>query len=119
MQLRGLVAAVLAPHHRVHGELEAVRVALEDPLDAVDLVVGESERAGQSAIGHAVERTATRSRAPNRRVSRAVVTSQLTSAPLRQQWGLIQHCIWAVLARLSATWPRRRFQQNGSPRNAK
>ena len=44
---RVLVAAVLGPEQREHGELEAVRVALEQPADTFQLAVGEPEGAVQ------------------------------------------------------------------------
>ena len=40
---RRLVGAVLGPHHRVHGQLEVVRLPPEDATDVVELVVGEAE----------------------------------------------------------------------------
>ena len=41
-----LVGAVLAPHHRVHGQLEVVGRAPEDLLDARRLVVGQARAPG-------------------------------------------------------------------------
>jgi hypothetical protein len=40
-----LVAAVLRPEQRKDGELEVVRLALEQPADTVQLLVREAERA--------------------------------------------------------------------------
>ena len=42
---RVLVAAVLRPEEREDGELEVVRLALEQSDDTVELLVGEAERA--------------------------------------------------------------------------
>ena len=44
---RMLVPAVLGPEEREDGELEAVRVALEQPADTLQLPVGEAEGAVQ------------------------------------------------------------------------
>jgi hypothetical protein len=52
-QARVLVAAVLAPEQRVHRELEVVRLAGEVLADAVELAVGEAERAVDSCGRHA------------------------------------------------------------------
>lgn len=38
-----LVAAVLGPEEREHGELEVVRLAAQELLDSVRLPVGETE----------------------------------------------------------------------------
>jgi hypothetical protein len=38
-----LVAAVLGPHHREHGELEVVRFSMQDPTDVVELLIGQPE----------------------------------------------------------------------------
>ena len=52
-QQRGgvLVAAVLRPEQREDGELEVVRVALEQLPDAVELPVGETERPMERLFG--------------------------------------------------------------------
>jgi hypothetical protein len=42
-----LVAAVLRPQEREDGQLEAVRVALEQPADTFQLPIGEPEGAVQ------------------------------------------------------------------------
>ena len=42
-----LVAAVLGPQEGEHGQLEAIRVALQQSLDTFQLPVGESEGAVQ------------------------------------------------------------------------
>jgi hypothetical protein len=47
VDLRGLVGAVLGPHHGVHRELVAVGIAAERRTDRSELVVGESELAVQ------------------------------------------------------------------------
>ena len=43
VQPGGLVRAVLAPHHRVEGQLEVVGLAPEDPHDLGQLAVGQPE----------------------------------------------------------------------------
>ena len=50
VETRGLVRAVLGPHHRVHRELEVIRRPSEDLLDVIALVVGQSERAMNVAL---------------------------------------------------------------------
>ena len=55
--LRVLVGAVLGPQQREDGELELVRVATEQLADAVELRVGQAERAGlvgEATIGKTV-----------------------------------------------------------------
>ena len=44
VHLRGLVGAVLGPHHAEHGQLEVRRVAAQQLDDGLELVVGEAER---------------------------------------------------------------------------
>ncbi len=58
---RGLVGAVLGPHHRVHGQFEMVGVPSEDPLDVVELTVGEPKRS-MHRFGHARHATGPRLR---------------------------------------------------------
>ncbi len=56
----GLVAAVLRPHHRVHGQLEVVGIPTEDAPDGFQFVVGQSERLvdGDRLVGgHAAHAT--------------------------------------------------------------
>ena len=43
VHLARLVGAVLAPHHRIHGQLEAIRLAPEDLRDRLQLVVGQPQ----------------------------------------------------------------------------
>ena len=43
MHPAGLVRAVLAPHHRIHGQFEVVGLPTEEPLDLAGLVVGEPQ----------------------------------------------------------------------------
>ena len=43
VDLRALVRAVLGPHHRVHRQLEVVRLTSEDVPDAIELLVRETE----------------------------------------------------------------------------
>ena len=53
-----LVGAVLAPHDRVHGQLEMVGRAAEQPLDGGGLVVGQPEGPVQrhlDGVGHGVD----------------------------------------------------------------
>ena len=50
VQAGGLVGAVLAPHHRVEGELEMVGRPPEDLGHRVELVVGEAERPVQGLL---------------------------------------------------------------------
>jgi len=50
-QRRVLVAAVLRPEEREDGELEVVRVALEQLLDTVELPVGQPEGAVERLFG--------------------------------------------------------------------
>ena len=50
-QRRVLVAAVLRPEEREDGELEVVRLALEQLLDTVELPVGEAEGAVERLFG--------------------------------------------------------------------
>ncbi len=44
MDPRRFVRAVLGPHHRIHGQLEWIGLASEDPCDVAGLVVGQPER---------------------------------------------------------------------------
>jgi hypothetical protein len=46
-----LVAAVLRPEKREDGELEVVRLALEQLLDTVELPVGQAEGAVERLFG--------------------------------------------------------------------
>jgi hypothetical protein len=46
-----LVAAVLRPEEREDGELEVVRLALEQLLDTVEFPVGQSEGAVERLFG--------------------------------------------------------------------
>jgi hypothetical protein len=48
---RVLVAAVLGPEEREDGELEVVRLALEQLLDTVEFPVGQSEGAVERLFG--------------------------------------------------------------------
>jgi hypothetical protein len=50
-QCRVLVAAVLRPEEREDGELEMVRLALEQLLDTVELPVGQPEGAVERLFG--------------------------------------------------------------------
>jgi hypothetical protein len=50
-QRRVLVAAVLRPEEREDGELEVVRLALEQLLDTVEFPVGQSEGAVERLFG--------------------------------------------------------------------
>jgi hypothetical protein len=50
-QCRVLVAAVLRPEQREDGELEVVRLALEQLLDTVELPVGQPEGAVERLFG--------------------------------------------------------------------
>jgi hypothetical protein len=49
---RGLVGAMLAPHHAEEGQLEVVRLAPQHAGDVVELVVGEPECAMQGFGAH-------------------------------------------------------------------
>jgi hypothetical protein len=60
---RVLVAAVLGPEQREDGELEVVRLALEQLDDPLELVVGEAERAVERLFGDARQGDDTRDRA--------------------------------------------------------
>jgi hypothetical protein len=40
----GLVGAMFAPHHCVHGELEMIRLAAEKPHNGLGLLICEAER---------------------------------------------------------------------------
>ena len=51
---RVLVAAVLAPHERVDGELDVRGLAVLDALDVLVLVLGEAELDGRGEVGRAV-----------------------------------------------------------------
>ena len=45
MDPAGLVRAMFAPHHRIHGQLEMVGLPAEQPHDGLRFVVGEPEGA--------------------------------------------------------------------------
>jgi hypothetical protein len=51
-----LVAAVLRPEQREDGELEVVRLALEQLLDTVELPVGQAEGAVERLFGNPRQR---------------------------------------------------------------
>ena len=50
----GLVGAVLAPHHRVHGQLEVIRYAAKDPFDRSSFFIGQAKLAVQCCL-HAIQ----------------------------------------------------------------
>jgi hypothetical protein len=60
-----LVAAVLRPEEREDGELEVVRLALQQLLDSVELPIGETERSVERLFGDRGQR-ADRIRTPGR-----------------------------------------------------
>jgi hypothetical protein len=51
-----LVGAVLRPEQRENGELEVVRLALEQPADTLKLPVGEAKGPVQRLFGDARQR---------------------------------------------------------------
>ena len=51
MDPAGLVRAMLAPHHRVHGQLEMIRLPAKQPCYRLGFIVGEP-KGSMDIAGH-------------------------------------------------------------------